>query len=183
MSKQIIFWAMFILPWLTLFFMKKEDIKRYMPVALLSIVISTVVQDIGVTLGFWVVPRGVILPFTEMPPYFYGTIPIITLWVFKFTYGRFWLYMVTNAILDSGFTSSQLSFLFPEESIGITSFHNWLMSLSVAVMLYLYQMWQEGIFAQEKRNKRTETAMFPWILQSEAVKPLEDSENENHDDK
>jgi len=29
MSNQLILWGMLTAPWLTLFFMKKEDIKRY----------------------------------------------------------------------------------------------------------------------------------------------------------
>ncbi len=34
MSNQILLWSVLILPWLTLFFMKKEDIKRLMPASL-----------------------------------------------------------------------------------------------------------------------------------------------------
>jgi len=93
---------MLILPWFTLFFMKRGEIKRYMPVALFAIVLTTIIHDIGITLGFWVVQEAA-FPFNEMMPYFYGLIPVLTIWIFKFTNGRFWVYMVTNAILDLGF--------------------------------------------------------------------------------
>jgi hypothetical protein len=47
MNNQIILWALAIVPWLPMFFMRKENLKRFMPTALLSVVMSLLVVQIG----------------------------------------------------------------------------------------------------------------------------------------
>lgn len=59
---QIILWSMFIVPWLTLFFMKKEEVRRYIPVALFAAATSVIIHDVGLRLGFWVI-QDVAFPF------------------------------------------------------------------------------------------------------------------------
>lgn len=147
MSNQIISWSMLILPWLTLFFMERKEIKHYLPVGLFSIVLTTIIHDIGITFGFWVVEDAA-YPFYEMLPYFYGLIPVLTMWVFKFTYGRFWLYIFTNAILDIGFAFFLLSVFFPGRGIytlvNLASFQVWLINLGHGAVLYVFQILLEG---------------------------------------
>jgi hypothetical protein len=127
--------------------MKREDIKRYMPVALFAIVTTTIVHDVGIRYGFWEV-RESAYPFFVMMPYFYGSVPVLTMWIFKFTNGRFWIYMLVNAILDIGFAFYQLGVFFPSKGIyalvGITSFQVWLINIVHAISLYIYEKWQEG---------------------------------------
>lgn len=176
MSNQILQWSMFIVPWLTLFFMKRDDIKRYMPVASFATVLSTIIHDAGITLGFWVVLKTV-FPFKEMIPYLYGNMFVITLWVFKFTYGRFWLYAVTNLILDIGFNFFFLNIFLRSKGIldmTITPLQGLPITLIHALVIYFYQMWQEGIFAQSKRK------YFSPNLQPAVAKPLsEEEDNKN----
>ncbi|WP_269083310.1 hypothetical protein [Ornithinibacillus contaminans] len=40
MLNQVILWGILIAPWLTLFFMKKDAIKRYMPVAIFASIVN-----------------------------------------------------------------------------------------------------------------------------------------------
>lgn len=47
MTNQVFSWALFVIPWLTLFFMIREDIKHYMPVAIFASVITTIIHDVG----------------------------------------------------------------------------------------------------------------------------------------
>lgn len=72
------------------------------------------------------------------------------MWVFKFTNGHFGIYLLTNAILDIGFAYYFLDILLPNRGIydlvGITSFQVWLINLGHALMLYLYEKWQESEF-------------------------------------
>lgn len=181
MHNQVISWSMFIIPWLTLFFMKREDIKRYMPVGLWAIVSTTIIHDVGVTLGFWTVLKAA-FPLNEMLPYFYGTMPVLTMWVIKFTYGRFWLYVLTNTVLDIGFAFFILNRFFPSMGIyklvGISPFGVLAINYLHMVALYIYQMWQEGIFAHSERSTDLLTN-----LQPAAAKPLPDDHNDKTDDK
>lgn len=167
MSNTVLLWLMFIAAWLTLFFMKKEEIKRWFPVALAAIVTTTIIHDAGTALGLWATTQT-IFPFNEMLPYYYGTMPVLTMWVFKFTYGRFWIYMLANLILDIGFNFFLLSYFLPIR--GIFEFHiHPLYSLPItlghAVILYIYQVWQDNALLNSKTIKNMN-------LQPSAAKPL-----------
>ena len=105
-----------------------------MPVGLWAIVSTTIIHDVGISLGFWIVKWSA-FPFNEMMPYYYGTIPILVMWIFKFTYGRYWLYIIINMILDIVFAFFLLNFFFPSRGIfiliGITSFRVWLINITI----------------------------------------------------
>ena len=177
MSNQIIQWSMFILPLLTLFFIKREDIKRYIPVALFATVLTTIILDVGITLGFWVV-RESVFPFNELFPYYLGAMPVLVLWVFKFTYGRFWVYLITNLILDVGFNFFLLDYFLPVRGIfglvGISPLQSLPITLTHAVLIYGYQIWQEGVFDISERTS------FSPNLQPAASKPLDQDEKDKN---
>lgn len=155
MNNNLILWSMFFIPWLTLFFMKKEDIKRYMPVGLLAIVTTTIIHDVGLTLGFWVVLENA-FPFHQMLPYFYGNLPVLSMWIFKFTYGRFWLYVITNVVFDIVFAFGLLAYFFPArgiyELVRISSFGVLGINIVHMLILYGYQLWQDDVFARSERT-------------------------------
>ena len=142
MSNQVILWSMLIVPWLTLLFMPREETKRYMPVALFATVTSAIIHDAGITLGFWTVGETA-FPLHRLTTYIFGLMPVLTLWVFKLTYGRFWLYMVTNTILDIGFNFQFLNVFLPSRGIltlDVPPLQALPITLVHAVMLYGYQI-------------------------------------------
>ncbi len=74
MSNKIILWILLIAPWLTLFFMKKEGIKRYIPVTIFTVLLVTIIYEIAYTYRWWelevnIVPWGHITNVS----YAYGT--------------------------------------------------------------------------------------------------------------
>jgi len=87
MSNQTLLWGTLILPWLSLLFMKKENIKRFLPAGLLAAFISIFVCDIGVRTGWWVF-RETTYPLGLLSSYVYGLFPILPMWILNFTYGR-----------------------------------------------------------------------------------------------
>jgi len=175
MSNQLIQWFLLIAPWLTLVFMKGSEVKRYIASGLLSIVLTTIVHDVGTTFGFWVV-RETTYPFYEMMPYFYGTMPVITLWVLKFTFGRFWQYMALNTISDLGFAFIILDYFYPITGVyglvNITPLPTAGIALLLAVIIYPFQMWQDDIFVLTERAQ-----IYSTSLQQPALKPLDKDED------
>jgi len=146
MTNQIILWSTLIVPWLTLFFMKKEDIKRYLPAGLLVVVLSALLSDAGVRLGFWVFRQN-IFPLGVVEPYIYGMYPVLTMWFLKFSNGRFLIYLIINAIADLVFAYFWVKYLLPVRgivSIYITGFQEWLFSMGRALIIYVFQKWFEG---------------------------------------
>lgn len=158
---------MFFIPWLSLFFMKKEEVKRWMPVAVFAALLSMVIHDIGVTLGFWATLEAP-FPFYQILPYYLGFMPVLTIWVFKFTYSRFGLYMATNIILDIGFNFILLNYFLP--SRGIFNFNlppllSLPITLTHAVVIYVYQIWQDNVLLSTREIQN-------YKLQPSAAKPL-----------
>jgi len=178
MSNQIILWSMIILPFLTLFFMKKDDLKRYLPVSLLSGFASSIIGDIGVTLGFWI-HQETAYPLYDIMPFDIGLNIVLTMWIFKFTYRKFGIYLVTNIILDIVFAFFLFQNYFPNKGmmhlLGISPFQTFLIAVMLAIVLYKYQIWQEGIFVHSERKD------FSPSLQPAASKPLPQKQENKQD--
>lgn len=150
MSKQLIHWGLFAIPWLSLFFMKKDDIKRYMPVALLGIITSILIYELGITFRWWIVTDHA-YPL-QLMPFHIGLFPVLTMWVFRYTYKKFWVYLIVELILNTGFDFLFLGWFMPFvgilhfdtmtrlEAVGVTTAHG--------IILYIYQTWQDGIFVK-----------------------------------
>jgi hypothetical protein len=168
MSNQFILWGSIILPWLTVFFLKKEDVKRYLPVALFGALITTVITEIALALNWWI-NKDVIFPFYHLTPFSFGGFLVGIIWIFKYTYRRFFLYMLVNAAFNFILTGPFVDWL---ESRGIIEFVNiagyqlLLINLANAAVLYGYQLWQEEVLVPAAR-----VAVSP-RLQPSAAKPL-----------
>lgn len=179
MNKQILMWSILVLPWFTLFFMNKDDIKRFMPVGLLSAVTSAIAVQMGENLGWFIYGEST-YPLGTGYYVIFGLNTVTTLWLFHFLYGQFWKYLAVDIVLNFGFIYLFhvyfLGSLGLFREVGITPFTNTLIPIVDGALLYGYQMWQEGIFA---RSERTEPAGRSRILRTEAAKPLDNGDQED----
>lgn len=156
MKNQIILWCMFVVPWLSLFFMKKEDIRRFMPVGLFSSLTSIIIVEIGISLNWWTVNESA-WPIRSVS-YLLGLNPIVTIWIMKFLYKRFILYVITDVCFNLGFTFIFLDYFL--QRLGIFIFTGTLPVLTFiltsvhGVLLYGYQIWQEKILAHPYRESK-----------------------------
>lgn len=135
------------MPWLTLIFMKRMEILRYLPAGIFGALTTTIIHDMGIGWGFWAVLQAS-YPLYEMLPYFYGLIPVLVMWIFKFTNGRIALFFLVNAVIDIGFAFYFLDVFLPRqglyELLGVTPLGVWLINMAHATMLYAYQKLLEG---------------------------------------
>lgn len=172
MNNQALMWSMLFLPWVTLLFMKQRDIKRFMPVALFSALASVLTVEVGENVG-WFAYGQAAYPLRTAYYIIFGPNIVVTLWIFRFLYGRFWQYLLIDSVLNFGFIYLLHVYflgglgLFRE--VGITPFTNSLITSAVGVLVYGYQLWQEGIFALPARA----AASAGRLLQPEAAKPLD----------
>lgn len=144
---------MLILPWLTILFMKIEDIKRYMPAALFTVVTSLIIADIGVGLKMWKV-KETIYSLNEILPFSLSALPVATLWIFKFLYGRFWLYSIFQLAFSIAFAYLLLPWLNSRGILVIvngTPFMTLLFTIPHFILIYLYHMWQLEILTRLKK--------------------------------
>ncbi len=80
----------------------------------------------------------------------FGAFPVITLWVFYYTYGNFWKYLVANIILDFMF-AFPIHYLFQEvlgiyELVNITPWGRFILFVVFSIVIYGYYKWQEDMF-------------------------------------
>jgi len=170
-------WSMFFIPWLSLFFMKKEEIKRWMPVAMFALVLTAIIHDVGTTLGFWAT-RVSTFPFYQLFPYYFGTMPVLTIWVFKLTYGDFRKYFISNAILDIGFNFFLLNYFLPNIGVfefNIPPFFSVPITLTHAVLVYGYQLWQDDVLLDTKH-------IITNNIQPSVAKPLSNQQEDRKKD-
>lgn len=150
MSHQLLLWILLVVPLLSLFLMNKKDLKRFMPVTLFTAVTSGIIYEIGIMVGVWYFQE------TAFPFIMYGLLPAGAIWVFRFTYGRFGLYLVTNAIIDLAFAFILIPWFSRIGLIGLGTWSSLIIYLTNfvhACLLYGYQMWQETIFALNRRDR------------------------------
>ena len=147
MSVHTLFWLILIISWITIIFIKKKKVKRFMPAALFTAISSGVIYQIGNELKFWTIKDAIYSLLA------YGPLPVAALWILRFTYGRFWLYAIVNAILDLGFAF----LVFPWcGKIGVLGVGPWtglivyIINFIHAMLIYGYQMWQEHIFIRSE---------------------------------
>jgi hypothetical protein len=99
---------MAVVPWITVPLLGKRDMKRFLPGAIFMAIYVLAEGRVAEKRKWWWFPfktRPNVLG--EMPlilgPFFVGS-----LWILKYTYGKFNLYLLINVIIDSLFTYPML---------------------------------------------------------------------------
>ncbi len=151
---RLLLWAMLIIPWLSLFFIKKYSLKRFMPVAILASLLVTMVFEMGYVFNWWVIHKKLV-PWGEITslPLTYGVFLVGTIWIFHFSYDKsIWRYFLTNAFFDGLYAFVLLKALI---FIGIYDLEKmghlgiFIMMMIISVIIYIYQGWQDKIMKQE----------------------------------
>ncbi|MEN6348632.1 MAG: hypothetical protein ABFD08_04425 [Syntrophomonas sp.] len=147
MSNKLILWSFIIVPWLTLFLMKKEEIRRYFPVGIFAALTSIVIVDIGSTLHLWTLKDN-IYPLGKVFPYHLGAIPVVTMWLFKFTFPNFLMYLSVDALYNLLFAFVITPWMAARgirENINSTNSLLFVIVTLHGILLFGYQILQEGI--------------------------------------
>lgn len=145
---RIVLIAMVILPWITIFFLHKHSLKRFMPATIFASLLVTIVFEIGHVYDWWRIEEK-LFPWDAITsvPLVYGVFLVGTLWIFHYVYDKkFVIYIITNILTDAFYSFVFLKILI---SIGLYRLVNmgslgiFLMMLAIAVIIYVYQRWQD----------------------------------------
>jgi hypothetical protein len=145
MSNQTIIWASLVLAWVSILFLKKEELRRYMPAGLFSSLAFAFIFEAGISLQWWAVTESS-FPLINIPLFIYGPYLIAPIWIFKYTYGRFWLYLVSNIVLDFALIFFLIDW-FIQRGVWeayISYFQVLMITTGLSVLIYGYQIWQSG---------------------------------------
>jgi hypothetical protein len=144
--KQIIPWSLFIFPLLSLIFLERSVIRRFMPVALFVTVINTLFYQAAYHYNWWKEPGIFGWDNVANVQWVYSAYLVATIWIFKFTYGRFWRYLIVNIVLDGIY----IFVWYPvQTNLGMASgtmpgYMQYIIMIFLSLLIYVYQMWQEG---------------------------------------
>ena len=99
MKKSNLFYiGMLILPWLTVPFLGRKSFKKYLPAAIFISTVTKAIDLYGEKKKWWKFYKGV-APFESMDFFNFGPYFVTSLWILKWTYGKFPLYLISNIIL------------------------------------------------------------------------------------
>ncbi|OPX83582.1 MAG: hypothetical protein A4E53_04529 [Pelotomaculum sp. PtaB.Bin104] len=145
-----------------------------MPAALFAAITTILIIDMGVTLNCWVIKES-IYPLNEVLPLSFGTFLAFQIWILKYTYGRFWIYAVTEVLLGFVFIFLVQPWLNLQGiwvQINATNFLAYLPVIPHFISVYLYQMWQEDALVPAMKK------LFSPKLQTVATKPIYKDEDD-----
>lgn len=108
---KLLLLVMFVVPWMTLPLLGKKDIKQFLPAAIFISIVVSLEHIIAWKQKWWwyyeklhpKLPGGLEL--------IWGAFFIGSMWILKLTYGRFFIYVISNFLLDTLFTYPFVIFL------------------------------------------------------------------------
>ncbi|MCP1161278.1 hypothetical protein [Bacillus infantis] len=153
MTARIILFVISLLPWISLFFVSKKTIKRYMPVTIFTSFLMTIIFQIAYTYKWWVIYEYIV-PWGYMidVSFAYGVFAVGTFWIFILTSHNLKLYLIVNLIMDVVMCYITLPFL---NKMGIAEYKNispWqylLVIYGLSLMIFVYHNWQKQIFSAD----------------------------------
>ncbi|MGG3469510.1 hypothetical protein ABES02_18760 [Neobacillus pocheonensis] len=90
-----------IISWLTIFYLPKETVKKYTPVATFSSLLVLILSMLSFRFKWWKVKGGVSQKIFNDFSFIFGPYFIGTIWIFHLTFRRFWLYGLVNIFMDT----------------------------------------------------------------------------------
>ncbi|APH05704.1 hypothetical protein [Bacillus weihaiensis] len=103
-NRKFLLFLLMIIPWLTIPLLGKKSFIRFLPA---SIFITTVVKledMLAEKRRWWWFYEKIHPKIGGNTPFIVGPFFIGSMWILKFTYGKFYIYLLINTILDSLFT-------------------------------------------------------------------------------
>lgn len=152
-NRKRLIMLMALLPWLSYPFLGRRTVKRFMPGTIFMSVYLLAEGILATRRKWWWFPFS-IKPnvFAEIPLIF-GPFFIGSLWIFKYTYGKFKAYFVTNLIVDGFFTVFMMNWFKKIGYVALIRFTRLQLSLLFLVKslsMYGFQSLYERIVKNKK---------------------------------
>ncbi|RLQ97459.1 hypothetical protein [Falsibacillus albus] len=129
-------------PWLSVVFLPKNSIRRYLPVSILASLLVTGMCLLAVPYKWWKVMGGWKIKIFNDLSFILGPFFVGTLWIFHFSFGNFLRYFFLNLIMDSLF-SYPLNYLYQRlnlyKLINFKPSQIFMSFFGFSIIIYLYQ--------------------------------------------
>ncbi|MDQ6597644.1 hypothetical protein E2K98_05675 [Bacillus salipaludis] len=135
-------YALLIIPWLSVKKLGKLSFKRYFPTILFSNMVIAFISELSRELKWWKVKNPIFPKLATDVSFVFRPFTILNLWIFKLTYKRFWLYLLTNIFADYLFAYPLTTIaekLRVYKMVRMSRKQLFFLSVAVAIINYLYQ--------------------------------------------
>lgn len=142
-----------VMPWLSVTKLGKLSFLRYLPTIIFSDLVIALISELSRELKWWKVKDPIFPKLATDVSFVFGPFTILNFWIFKLTYKKFWLYLLTNIIADYLFAYPLTTIA---EKLGIYKMvrmsrkNLFLLSVLVAIFNYLYQFFIVEPLRKEK---------------------------------
>jgi len=140
--------AMLILPYVFLPFIGRDSIKRFFPGAFFMCLYLILEACVAEKRKWWWFPFSFKRNIIGELPLIFGAFFVGSLWILKYTFGKFTVYLVVNLIVDAVFTYLMIDWF---KKIGYVSlvrlskFHLSLLFMVKTIVMYAFQyLYEEG---------------------------------------
>lgn len=132
-----------IVPWLSVVFLPKRSINRFLPISILASILVVGMSSLAVPYKWWIIRGGWKYKLINDLSFILGPFFVGTLWIFHFTFGNFKKYFLVNLIMDWIF-SYPLNHLFQRmklyKLVNFKPQHIFISFLNFALIIYGYQL-------------------------------------------
>ncbi len=143
---QIALWATFIVPWFLLIPLDMKRVKQFLSVAFLTLVLTSIYWQMAEVMNWWTITNNLFF-LSNISAFNYGFLPVVTIYLFYFTYPKTLLFFIVNIILDAFQAFVVSPFIF--EKLGfykmntLSNFGLFIIIVSLVPIIYLYQRWYD----------------------------------------
>jgi hypothetical protein len=135
--------GLLLIPWLTVFLIPKNVFKKYTPSAIFASLLVAINCMLSVPFKWWTVKGGLLNKVFNDLSFIFGPFFIGTIWIFRLTFGKFWLYLLVNTIMDL-FLAYPINWLMQRlkvyKLVNFKSKHVFFLSICFALVIYPYQL-------------------------------------------
>jgi hypothetical protein len=135
--------SLLLIPWLTVFFIPKNVFKKYTPVAIFGALLVAINCMLSVPFKWWSVRGGLLYKVINDLSFILGPFFIGIIWIFRLTFGKFWMYLLTNIFMDL-FLAYPINWAMQRLKVykleNYKSKHVFFVSICFALVIYPYQL-------------------------------------------
>lgn len=118
----------------------------------LQVLLHSSESMLSVPFKWWTIKGGALNKIINDLCFIFGPFFIGTIWIFRFTFGKFWLYSIANIMMDA-FLAFPVNFVFQKlkvyKLVNFKAKHIFYTSISFAFVIYGYQLF----ISSPKSNK------------------------------
>ena len=151
--------AMLIIPWLTIPFLGRETIRKYLPSSIFITLFTKLLDIYGKKNQWWRFYPG-IQRFDSMNFLNFGPFFASSLWMLKLTYGRFFTYLISNTILHILFIYIGLKYFKKIKVLALVNLSKprYLVLHTVrGLLLYLFQYLKDKLTTKKRTNQHDQS--------------------------